>query len=741
MADPVDTAAPNPTAQTAPSAQTPPVTGDNTPGTPDGADGAAPSTSGATPPAADASAPTSPNGATPPSPDGTPPPDGTTPPAGADGQQDPGIQLVPNPAPLSSTETAAIGGALGAGIGASRFRKLKTSAAKATAKAAQQAEARATSAQARATAEKALAERNVARDIREANNLRVKQGQARMTPAEEQELAASKRTAASQRKAFDAAERAEKLGDRSAERLVTATRAAEGVGREGLALGILRRAGPVAAVGVTAYDVYQGWKKGGTNGAIAAGVDDGKTLAGAWAGGELGAIGGAMIGGPPGALIGGIGGGILGAIFGKPGIDWLINKGPAFLSRHLGDPAKVVHQLDKAVAPLAGKPTPSAAVKPAPPATAPAHAAAAAAPAGASAGGHDPHGAARGAPARGAAANGGLGPHALAISHEQPPADKVAKLNDAQLQQALKAEKDLGLFEFDKATLTPEAQAAIKAQIDDIKKAGKIVLIGHTDPVGTSDYNQALSMARAEAVRQELIKDGISADNITVTGVGKTDLKDPNPDPAHPVSDPLDRRVTWATDPTISPTPAPAPTATAPATGPATTPTATGAAAKTPAASVGGIPGPYIVGGAAFAGGYFVGGGGFDGHHRDHGHTRDHDHPKDDCPPGMEGQPKHHWWQRPDQTSRPDRGGLRAYTANVTNQDLRNEDAPQSAPLGPIRGGGREGMTSGPNLTLGAGRGSIGQSRVTMGQIGSARFSGGGRSGGMGHGGGGGGHH
>ena len=45
---------------------------------------------------------------------------------------------------------------------------------------------------------------------------------------------------------------------------------------------------------------------------------------------------------------------------------------------------------------------------------------------------------------------------------------------------------------------------------------------GHTDSVGSDDYNQQLSEKRAGAVRDYLIQQGISADGIVSRGLGKT---------------------------------------------------------------------------------------------------------------------------------------------------------------------------------------------------------------------------
>jgi outer membrane protein OmpA-like peptidoglycan-associated protein len=49
----------------------------------------------------------------------------------------------------------------------------------------------------------------------------------------------------------------------------------------------------------------------------------------------------------------------------------------------------------------------------------------------------------------------------------------------------------------------------------------KIVVQGYTDSVGTDRYNEGLSLARADAVRQWLMANGIPAAAITTEGFGK----------------------------------------------------------------------------------------------------------------------------------------------------------------------------------------------------------------------------
>ena len=48
-----------------------------------------------------------------------------------------------------------------------------------------------------------------------------------------------------------------------------------------------------------------------------------------------------------------------------------------------------------------------------------------------------------------------------------------------------------------------------------------IRLAGHTDARGTESYNSTLSTARAEAVREALIRGGMPAERVIVTGAGE----------------------------------------------------------------------------------------------------------------------------------------------------------------------------------------------------------------------------
>jgi outer membrane protein OmpA-like peptidoglycan-associated protein len=79
------------------------------------------------------------------------------------------------------------------------------------------------------------------------------------------------------------------------------------------------------------------------------------------------------------------------------------------------------------------------------------------------------------------------------------------------------------LFDFNKYTLKPEAREKM-AKVSGILLAYpglKIQLEGHTDSVGSDDYNQKLSEQRADTVRGYLIDQGVPTDSLTAIGLGK----------------------------------------------------------------------------------------------------------------------------------------------------------------------------------------------------------------------------
>jgi len=80
-------------------------------------------------------------------------------------------------------------------------------------------------------------------------------------------------------------------------------------------------------------------------------------------------------------------------------------------------------------------------------------------------------------------------------------------------------------FAFDKATLTPAADEKIDKAVAHVNSMPneKFELKGYTDSIGSDAYNMKLSQRRADAVRNAMVKKGVSADQITAKGYGKAD--------------------------------------------------------------------------------------------------------------------------------------------------------------------------------------------------------------------------
>jgi outer membrane protein OmpA-like peptidoglycan-associated protein len=79
------------------------------------------------------------------------------------------------------------------------------------------------------------------------------------------------------------------------------------------------------------------------------------------------------------------------------------------------------------------------------------------------------------------------------------------------------------LFDFNKYTLKPEAREKM-AKVSGILLAYpglKIQIEGHTDSVGSDEYNQKLSEQRADTVRGYLTDQGVPADTVSAIGLGK----------------------------------------------------------------------------------------------------------------------------------------------------------------------------------------------------------------------------
>ncbi|HEV8519251.1 MAG TPA: OmpA family protein [Burkholderiales bacterium] len=106
---------------------------------------------------------------------------------------------------------------------------------------------------------------------------------------------------------------------------------------------------------------------------------------------------------------------------------------------------------------------------------------------------------------------------------KEPPKPVVKAPPEKLLPQKINFSAD-ALFDFDKADLRPDG----KAMLDDLArllqgaKYEVILAIGHADRIGTVQYNQRLSVRRAETVKKYLVDKGIEPNRVYAEGKGKS---------------------------------------------------------------------------------------------------------------------------------------------------------------------------------------------------------------------------
>ena len=107
---------------------------------------------------------------------------------------------------------------------------------------------------------------------------------------------------------------------------------------------------------------------------------------------------------------------------------------------------------------------------------------------------------------------------------------------------AVAASSFMVFFDWDRSNLSSQALVTIQQAADAFKAKGnaRITATGHTDTSGPADYNMALSLRRANAVKDALVRDGVPATAIAVIGRGEQGLLVPTPDG---VREPQNRRV------------------------------------------------------------------------------------------------------------------------------------------------------------------------------------------------------
>jgi outer membrane protein OmpA-like peptidoglycan-associated protein/Mg-chelatase subunit ChlD len=127
------------------------------------------------------------------------------------------------------------------------------------------------------------------------------------------------------------------------------------------------------------------------------------------------------------------------------------------------------------------------------------------------------------------------------IDEEVPPESMIVEIHNSDDEVVLKENVKILeidkkfvleniLFDFNQATLNPLYTDEIKTMLAMLNKYQSIhiEIRGHTDMVGSDEYNLSLSAARAKTIKKYLVDHGVDGARITTRGMGKSQPIAPN---------------------------------------------------------------------------------------------------------------------------------------------------------------------------------------------------------------------
>ena len=127
-------------------------------------------------------------------------------------------------------------------------------------------------------------------------------------------------------------------------------------------------------------------------------------------------------------------------------------------------------------------------------------------------------------------------------SYRASEAEVKATFGEAIAAQPARALHFTLNFHENSSELTEDSKGVFEKVLAAIKQRDvvDVVVVGHTDAVGTDAFNDDLARKRAEAIRDALLARGLAAGDVAAIGRGKRELLVPTPDG---IAEPRNRRV------------------------------------------------------------------------------------------------------------------------------------------------------------------------------------------------------
>jgi peptidoglycan-associated lipoprotein len=109
-----------------------------------------------------------------------------------------------------------------------------------------------------------------------------------------------------------------------------------------------------------------------------------------------------------------------------------------------------------------------------------------------------------------------------AVAQEAPAVQPVPVVEAPPQPVAAALEFEAVFFDFDKYNIKPEFEDVIRRNAEQLRSHGSTVIVeGHCDERGTTEYNLALGQRRAKAVRDALVQQGVDANHLDTVSYGE----------------------------------------------------------------------------------------------------------------------------------------------------------------------------------------------------------------------------
>ncbi len=120
-------------------------------------------------------------------------------------------------------------------------------------------------------------------------------------------------------------------------------------------------------------------------------------------------------------------------------------------------------------------------------------------------------------------------PPPAAAPQPAPARDDSAERRAAEIRRMTAQLEEMVFFGYDRSDLTPAAQSTLNSKVPILRTETSVRLRidGHADERGSLEYNLALGMRRAQAVRDFLAGFGIDASRLAVESLGEDRPLDP----------------------------------------------------------------------------------------------------------------------------------------------------------------------------------------------------------------------